>query len=178
MTLLIANSLKVHVSVFGDASYQWISLNSCFHCGLQVQPLLMCVTLLIAINERVRDYRARPFITTANTIINGVQEQKQQLAREQSQRWFFLYNGSRLRKYYPRNSPGKYSFFSFKPRCHCITSLLSTLPTVNWEQSLFRPKISENAWQSARYARVRAANPKPAIRALSQIAKDGRLWIC
>ena len=83
VTLLIANSLKVHVSVFGDASYQWISLNSCFHCGLQVQPFLMCVTLLIAINERVRDYRARPAITTANTIINGVQKQKQQLAMEQ-----------------------------------------------------------------------------------------------
>ena len=111
VTLLIANSLKVHVSVFGDASYQWISVNSCFHCGLQVQPLLMCVTLLIAINERVRDYRARPFITTANTIINGVQKQRQQLAMEQSQGWSFLYNGSGLRKYYPRNSPGKYCFF-------------------------------------------------------------------
>lgn len=45
--------------------------------------LLMCVTLLIAINERVRDYRATPVITTANTIINGVQKQKQQLAMEQ-----------------------------------------------------------------------------------------------
>lgn len=83
VTLLIANSLKVHVSVFGDARYQWISLNSCFDRGLQVQPLLMCVTLLIAINERVRDYRATPVITTANTIINGMQKQKQQLAMEQ-----------------------------------------------------------------------------------------------
>lgn len=43
----------------------------------------MCVTLLIAINARVRDYRATPVITTANTIINGVQKQKQQLAMEQ-----------------------------------------------------------------------------------------------
>lgn len=43
----------------------------------------MCVTLLIAINERVRDYRATPVITTANTIINGMQKQKQQLAVEQ-----------------------------------------------------------------------------------------------
>ena len=50
---------------------------------MQVQPLLMCVTLFIAINERVRDYRATPVITTANTIINGVQKQKQQLAMEQ-----------------------------------------------------------------------------------------------
>ena len=74
----------------------------------------MCVTFLIAISERVpgvRDYRARPFITTANTIIIGVQTQKQQLAMEQSQGWSFLYNGSGLRKYYPRNSLGKYSFF-------------------------------------------------------------------
>ena len=70
----------------------------------------MCVTLLIAINERVRDYRARPAITTANTIINGVQKQKQQLAMEQSQGWSFLYNGSGLSKHYPRNSPGKCSF--------------------------------------------------------------------
>ena len=56
-------------------------------------------------------YRARPFITTANTILNGVQKQKQQLAMEQSQGCSFLYHGSGLRKYYPRNSPGKYSFF-------------------------------------------------------------------
>ena len=59
VTLLIANSLKVHVSVFGDASYQWISLNSCFDRGLQVQPLLMCVTLLIAINEIIQCMRKK-----------------------------------------------------------------------------------------------------------------------
>lgn len=43
----------------------------------------MRVTLLLAINERVRDYRATPVITTANTIINGMQKQKQQLPMEQ-----------------------------------------------------------------------------------------------
>lgn len=113
VTLLIANSLKVHVSVFGDASYQRISLNSCFDCGLQVQPCTSHVR-----NLTNRDQWKSTWLS-CDTGYNDSEHYHKRCAKTKatarygtiSQGWSFLYNGSGLSKHYPRKSPGKYSFF-------------------------------------------------------------------
>ena len=124
VTLLIANSLKVHVSVFGDASYQRISLNSCFDCGLQVQPCTSHVR-----NLTNRDQWKSTWLS-CDTGYNDSEHYHKRCAKTKAtarygtkSRMVLFIQWIGAKQTLPKEQPREIFFFSFKPNCIDVIAL-------------------------------------------------------